>query len=126
MRIRPALGATIPARSLTSVLLPDPFSPRIACAVPGSNAIDTSSRARVSPYDLLRCSTSSIEPLLLRAWVRRVAVAIALHRLRLLEVGVHQILGHRVRWRDREGRAGRSGHAGGRPLRQIRTHNDRQ
>ena len=58
-RIVPASGWWTPARILTSVLLPAPFSPTSAWISPGRRSIDTSVSAAVAPNRLLiPCSST--------------------------------------------------------------------
>src|SRR5206468_2348525 len=56
-------GRWTPARSLTQVLLPAPFSPSSASTSPARSSSETSCRARVPPNDLLaprRPATASL------------------------------------------------------------------
>src|SRR6516162_2617448 len=57
--ISPSSGRTAPARILTSVLLPAPFSPRSACTVPGKISRLTSASARTPPYRLEMCKAAT-------------------------------------------------------------------
>src|SRR3954447_23762074 len=56
---RPLSGRCTPARILTSVDLPAPFSPTSACASPRRSSIQPSSIARTAPKLLLAWSTTS-------------------------------------------------------------------
>src|SRR5215211_820200 len=57
MRSTPVSGRWTPARILTSVDLPAPFSPTSACTSPRWRAIDTSSSARIAPNAFEACSS---------------------------------------------------------------------
>src|SRR5436305_1277015 len=59
MSTRPPSGRCTPARILTSVDLPAPFSPTSACASPRRSSIQPSSSARTAPKLLLAWSTTS-------------------------------------------------------------------
>src|SRR5690242_9333891 len=59
MAIDPLSGRWTPERILTSVLLPEPFSPMIACTSPRRRSSEQSRRACVAPKDLASVVTSS-------------------------------------------------------------------
>src|SRR5580704_818798 len=60
---RPPLGGSNPASTLSSVVLPDPFGPKMPMISPFSMANDTSDTATRPPKRLVRFSTlSSTDP----------------------------------------------------------------
>src|SRR5213595_1174930 len=56
---RPASGRWTPARILTSVDLPAPFSPTRPCTSPGKSAMSPSANARTAPKLFSACSSDS-------------------------------------------------------------------
>src|SRR4051794_15221558 len=57
-RMTPSSGRTSPTSDFTSVLLPAPLCPQIACTSPARTSSDSFSTARTGPYDLERSTTS--------------------------------------------------------------------
>src|SRR5215469_13634859 len=55
----PLSGGYTPARILTRVDLPAPFSPRSACTSPARSSTDPSTRARTAPKDFSACRSAS-------------------------------------------------------------------
>ena len=58
-RITPSSGRTRPTSAFTSVLLPAPLCPQIACTSPARTSSDSPCTARTGPYDFERSTTSS-------------------------------------------------------------------
>src|SRR5213595_3733829 len=61
MRAHPCCGRISPASTLSSVVLPAPFGPKIASVCPGASVNDTPSSATTRPYVCRSPSAESID-----------------------------------------------------------------